>query len=679
MVRNILGNTRRSFLITEERDRDTNSKFSWFSESPSTLAIAKLIQVWKDLNHPNVLGLLGYTLTNENEIDQLISPYLINPNIREFLNQAPVGVAQRLGFILTDKRPFDDSEGDLQVFNSLIQRKAPGQPDMLLSLIPDAPKPEYASTLRLLHSYLPLCWEYEPKKRPPISLLRCQVFMFSFEDDAGGSVVATLEELAHLLIPPERLRIIEHSELGEGSYGEVVLGTLDEASSSPRDVAVKRLKAVGTRGERVRLAKRLARELKIWAKIKHPNVVELIGYYLDEKYESPLLISTLMTNGNVLDYIERYKPDIERRIAFVKGITAGLACLHNFDPAICHADLKPASPILSVDRPIELRFSQANVLIDLHMNAVLCDFGLASFVSGSGDLPGLITTTSLKGTPRYMSPELLMECDYTQNLESDVLTGRIPYAELTGDLQFYLAMDRKELPGDIALLLPSDAETVDSESALTLRCLSLTLPRCWDFAPHNRPVCALLSNISNLSPQTENEAGVNEDVIAGDTKAQQGLSDISSQRETSSHGNEYVASGGLEEGTKLAERSTDPPESGSYAEVESAQGDKRNVPTETHSKGDVADEGSSRAGQDASAIKRDAAHSEAQLEEDDQTVHPFTSNRASLKISIQTLCMLIGAAALILSLSANIFFLLRRVDPLPHHEASRPSHHERDL
>lgn len=65
---------------------------------------------------------------------------------------------------------------------------------------------------------------------------------------------ATLEELGYLLIPTERLRLVERS-LGSGNYGEVVLGTLDETSPTPRDVAVKRLKAVGTRGERIRLAK----------------------------------------------------------------------------------------------------------------------------------------------------------------------------------------------------------------------------------------------------------------------------------------------------------------------------------------------------------------------------------------------------------------------------------------
>lgn len=62
---------------------------------------------------------------------------------------------------------------------------------------------------------------------------------------------------------------------------------------------------------------RLARELNVWAKIRHPNVVPLIGYYLDDKCESPLLISALMTNGNVLEYIERFKPVTEQRIELV--------------------------------------------------------------------------------------------------------------------------------------------------------------------------------------------------------------------------------------------------------------------------------------------------------------------------------------------------------------------------
>ncbi|KAG8916810.1 hypothetical protein FRC01_002860 [Tulasnella sp. 417] len=598
----------------------------------TVIRLARQLKVRAGLRHPNVLELLGYYLSPNYETAQLISPYLINGNIREYLCNKPVGITERLGFvrditagldylhtqsspiihgdlrpviltvsnimidenlnavlssfelalghsdsndpsglttsngmkgvfrymgpelivddgakktlasdiwawgctafeILTREEPFHQWKSNSAILAALFRRNAPGQPESLLDLVPDASKPEYASTLRLLHSYIPLCWEYEPRKRPSTSLLRRQAFMFSFESDAGDSVVATLEELAHLLIPPERLRLVERSELGSGNYGEVVLGTLDELSPTPKDVAVKRLKAVGTRGERVRLAKvgtgairvlrrlmtvlqRLARELNIWAKIKHPNVVELIGYYLDEKYESPLLISELMVNGNVLDYINRFKPDTEQRISFVKGITAGLACLHGYDPPICHADLKPA-----------------NVLIDLHMNAVLCDFGLAAFVSGSGTSPGLVTSTTVKGTPRYMSPELLMEDDCTHSLESDiwawgrtvfqVLTSHVPYAEAVGEGPFYLAIAQKKFPGDVTLLLPNDSESVDPNSALTLRFLRSTLPRCWDFDSRKRPsIRTLLLEISSPSPPTDMEAdeegGVQSDLLPQD-------------------------------------------------------------------------------------------------------------------------------------------------------------------
>ncbi|KAG8915079.1 hypothetical protein FRC00_008157, partial [Tulasnella sp. 408] len=320
-------------------------------------SITRALKTWGKFKHPNVLELLGCSENADNEIHRLILPYLVHGNVRQYLAQGTAGIAQRLKFttgsrapklyqrevqyetsramfglggavlmkqvklgllllILTDKQPFENARSSTAVLISIINREVPGQPETLLNLVPDAPQPEHAITLRLLYSYLPSCWDYEPTKRPSISLLRHEAIKVSYGREAGRSVVATLDELAHLLIAPHRLRINEGSELGAGTYGEVVLGTLDGASSIPKDVAVKRLKAVGIRGERVRLAKRLARELKVWAKIQHPNVVELLGYYLDEKYESPLLISTLMPNGNILEYIERAKPVIRQRIGF---------------------------------------------------------------------------------------------------------------------------------------------------------------------------------------------------------------------------------------------------------------------------------------------------------------------------------------------------------------------------
>ncbi|KIO21817.1 hypothetical protein M407DRAFT_28585 [Tulasnella calospora MUT 4182] len=548
--------------------------------------------------------------------------------------------------VLTEKHPFHPHKKAPPIFISIIKRESPGRPEMLLDLVPDAPKPEYASTLRLLHSYIPLCWEYEPRMRPSITLVRRQAFMFSFEGDVGNSVVATLEELAHLLIPPERLRLVEGSELGSGNYGEVVLGTLDEHSPNPRDVAVKRLKAVGTRGERVRLAKRLARELNIWAKIKHPNVVKLIGYYLDEKYESPLLISELMVNGNVLDYIERFKPDTEQRLSFVMGITAGLACLHNFDPPICHADLKPA-----------------NVLIDLHMNAVLCDFGLASFVSGSGTSPGLVTSTTLKGSPRYMSPELLMEDDCAHSLESDVwawgctvfqvLTGYIPYAEAVGEAPFYLAIAQNKLPGDVALLLPSNSESADSDSALALRFLYSTLSQCWEFDPQKRPpICTLLSHISSPTSLTETEAEGTEDVAPRDSPPREGTSPLAKLE--NSHG----------------ERTGDD---------EAAQEDKQNVSTNASPGGEKV-VGDDLEGDQKEVAGQEGAKSDELRDGDHGTwknqAAEITLNRITPMTSTLTLTTLTLGVACILALGAILYRSVRMFGSLfrPDQKSTSPDY-----
>lgn len=42
-----------------------------------------------------------------------------------------------------------------------------------------------------------------------------------------------------------------------------------------------------------------------------------MGYSMDERCESPLLISALMPHGNVLEYIEHFKPCLKQRVAFV--------------------------------------------------------------------------------------------------------------------------------------------------------------------------------------------------------------------------------------------------------------------------------------------------------------------------------------------------------------------------
>lgn len=60
---------------------------------------------------------------------------------------------------------------------------------------------------------------------------------------------------------------------------------------------------------------------------------------------------------------------------------------------------------------------QGNVLINDNLRAVLCDFGLSTILQDEPS--GLTTTKSIKGSTRYMSPELLDE-DASLSLMSDI-------------------------------------------------------------------------------------------------------------------------------------------------------------------------------------------------------------------------------------------------------------------
>ncbi|KAG8950551.1 hypothetical protein FRC04_007370 [Tulasnella sp. 424] len=134
----------------------------------------------------------------------------------------------------------------------------------------------------------------------------------------------TLDELGHLLIDPSRLTILNDFELGIGGYGDVCLATLDESSK----VAVKQLRIIQAKGTRLRVAMRLAREMKIWARAKHPNVLRLVGYYLSENYACAQLISPYMAHGNVTEYMKRAQADMGTRLDFVSVLKARLLEYH---------------------------------------------------------------------------------------------------------------------------------------------------------------------------------------------------------------------------------------------------------------------------------------------------------------------------------------------------------------
>ncbi len=47
----------------------------------------------------------------------------------------------------------------------------------------------------------------------------------------------------------------------------------------------------------------LAKEMKIWSKLKHRNVLPLLGYFI-ERGELPTFISEWMVNDSLFDYMK---------------------------------------------------------------------------------------------------------------------------------------------------------------------------------------------------------------------------------------------------------------------------------------------------------------------------------------------------------------------------------------
>ncbi|KAG8949531.1 hypothetical protein FRC04_008464 [Tulasnella sp. 424] len=105
----------------------------------------------------------------------------------------------------------------------------------------------------------------------------------------------------------------------------------------------------------------------------------------------------------------RMAEDDDLRVTIVMDVASGLIYLHGLVPPICHGDIKPALA--------NSELLQGNILITHEIRGMLADFGLSRALQANST--GLTTSKTIKGSLRYMSPELLIE-NASHTLASDV-------------------------------------------------------------------------------------------------------------------------------------------------------------------------------------------------------------------------------------------------------------------
>ncbi|EOD10883.1 hypothetical protein EMIHUDRAFT_54259, partial [Emiliania huxleyi CCMP1516] len=178
-------------------------------------------------------------------------------------------------------------------------------------------------------------------------------------------------------------------QIGRGTFGVV-----RRARWQGADIAVKVVAADTSAAERKRAAGMLLKEAETLGRVRHPNVVHLLGVCTD--YGSPMMLLPLAT-GTLVDELDAASASgvpmaVGRKLQLARDICAGMAALHS--RGILHLDLKPA-----------------NVLISRAEEALVADFGLSlqlrtTLTGASLAASALATAAGARGTMAYKAPEL---------------------------------------------------------------------------------------------------------------------------------------------------------------------------------------------------------------------------------------------------------------------------------
>ncbi|GJN11509.1 hypothetical protein PR202_ga29707 [Eleusine coracana subsp. coracana] len=203
----------------------------------------------------------------------------------------------------------------------------------------------------------------------------------------------------------------DSNKLGEGGFGALYKGVLPGGE----EIAVKRLSDSSKQGD-----DELKNELALVAKLKHKNLVRLVGVCLDEQerllvyeYVPNRSLDLILFGSDENDEERREQLDWEQRYRIINGIARGLQYLHEDSQLrVIHRDLKAS-----------------NILLDANMNPKISDFGLARIFTR--DQTQAVTNT-IAGTCGYMAPEYVMRGNYSVKSDAfsfgvivlEIVTGR---------------------------------------------------------------------------------------------------------------------------------------------------------------------------------------------------------------------------------------------------------------
>ncbi|KAL4079150.1 kinase-like domain-containing protein [Scleroderma citrinum] len=233
---------------------------------------------------------------------------------------------------------------------------------------------------------------------------------------------------------------------------------------------------------------KLKREAHVWASLKDPNIVPLLGIVVLDVTPTnvPSLVSPYYKNGNLKSYMKQHRTGLSSSdmLNMTYQFASGLDYLHRSN--VVHGDLKPD-----------------NLLINDRREVVISDFGLSRVLETTG-----FTTKNFYGAVRYTAPEIL---DYTSPSGSSKYIPKTLYADiwafaitstevprsmttfglLTISLQIFSSKQPYENKNDSTVLQYVKIKKGRLEREHYKQEISETLwsmfERCWQYEPSERP------------------------------------------------------------------------------------------------------------------------------------------------------------------------------------------------
>jgi len=161
--------------------------------------------------------------------------------------------------------------------------------------------------------------------------------------------------------------------------------------------------------------KRFEEEAAAVASLRHPNIVQVFDFNVDEG--TYYMVLEFLPGETLQDRLKRLSDEkrlfsIEESIQYTLNICDALGYAHS--RGMVHRDIKPA-----------------NIMLDIHNQAILMDFGIVKIVGGDSHT----ATGAVVGTARYMSPEVIRAevPDERADIYSlgvtlyEMLSGRAPF------------------------------------------------------------------------------------------------------------------------------------------------------------------------------------------------------------------------------------------------------------